>query len=1082
MDAGLPEDTFADQQKSARQNHIHKSRLQTDPCLTRVPLWPTNRRGKETTLQDRGRPASDTALQEYCDKNYDQLQPIIAKKFHKKKERNEKMKEVKARLNFKGCFGTSRNSKSRTIRNARVWLDDLLAKSIDSYDDLKKAFLKNYLQQKKYIKDPIEIHNLKQRDRESTKPFVRRYKLEIRDVKGALECMRIFRFVHGITNPKLIKCRHDKIPKTVDEMMREERKSILLPFWPLLVPEASFLEILLLIILLLFPRGKETTLQDRGRPASDTALQEYCDKNYDQLQPIIAKKFHKKKERNEKMKEVKARLNFKGCFGTSRNSKSRTIRNARVWLDDLLAKSIDSYDDLKKAFLKNYLQQKKYIKDPIEIHNLKQRDRESTKPFVRRYKLEIRDVKGALECMRIFRFVHGITNPKLIKCRHDKIPKTVDEMMREDNQKQNFKKGGFRNQQRPERKQDRFTLLLKTPKEIFTLDKGTFKSPPPMTTLVEKQNHAKFYEFHGEVGHNTDECMHLKRQIEEILKAGKLQRITQNFSPIPKFLFPPLGEDKGTEGPMIVEAKIGAIVYTASTTPLIGFKAEIIWPIGQIQLLVKIGDEEHSTSAWMNFVVVRSPSPYNGITGRPRVRILQAVLSTYHRMLKLPVEVGVITLKSSRMVLLECAMVSRLEGNLLVTKQTVEERIKPTDMTGVPRHIVEHRLNVQEGCSLVRQKKRGQAANRNHAIQEEVRKFMEAGIMKQVHYHDWLSNSVIVKKHYDSWRMYVDFKDLNKACPKDGYPLPEIDWKENVDSQLVANQVNGTYVAKEADMIRYLEKVRTLTSSFKTFSIRQVPRSKNKKADALSKIASTSFAHLSKQVLVEEPKEKSICEVKILAVVEEEGDTWMTLIFKYLMKETLPLDVKKQEQDTSSKLCSERDTRRFGLPGEIISDNGKQFWDNPFKDWCEKLCIRQHFASVKHLQTNGLAHRTMIKSSNGDTPFSLTYGTKAIIPAEISIPTLKTAEVDLVQNNEALEINLDLLEERRDKQQYVRQRANQKWKKDTGKLGPKWEGPYKVTEALGKGAYKLRDRDGKQLSRTWNVSNLKKCHIHKNGD
>ncbi|GJU38871.1 reverse transcriptase domain-containing protein [Tanacetum coccineum] len=95
----------------------------------------------------------------------------------------------------------------------------------------------------------------------------------------------------------------------------------------------------------------------------------------------------------------------------------------------------------------------------------------------------------------------------------------------------------------------------------------------------------------------------------------------------------------------------------------------------------------------------------------------------------------------------------------------------------------------------------------------------------------------------------------------------------NVDSRLVANQVNGTYVAKEADMIRYLEKVRTLTSNFKAFSIRQVPRSENKKADALSKIASTSFAHLSKQVLVEELKEKSISEVGILAVVEEEEET-----------------------------------------------------------------------------------------------------------------------------------------------------------------------------------------------------------------
>ncbi|GJY43372.1 hypothetical protein Tco_0431585 [Tanacetum coccineum] len=77
---------------------------------------------------------------------------------------------------------------------------------------------------------------------------------------------------------------------------------------------------------------------------------------------------------------------------------------------------------------------------------------------------------------------------------------------------------------------------------------------------------------------------------------------------------------------------------------------------------------------------------------------------------------------------------------------------------------------------------------------------------------------------------------------------------ENVDSRLVANQVNGTYVAKETDMIRYLEK-------------------ENKKAVALSKIASTSFAHLSKQVLVEELKEKSISAAEVLAVVEEEGDT-----------------------------------------------------------------------------------------------------------------------------------------------------------------------------------------------------------------
>ncbi|GKA93820.1 reverse transcriptase domain-containing protein [Tanacetum coccineum] len=187
--------------------------------------------------------------------------------------------------------------------------------------------------------------------------------------------------------------------------------------------------------------------------------------------------------------------------------------NAIVWFDDLPKETIDSYDDLKKAFLENYIQQKKCIKDPVEIHNIRQRDGESMEEFLRGYKLECKDVKGAPECMKISGFIHVITNPELIKRLHDKIPKSVDEMMRvtitflrgevaasnrerkksfpswkqqEANQKQNFKKGGFQNQQRSERKQDRFALLTKTPREIFALDKGKFKAPPPMTTPVEK--------------------------------------------------------------------------------------------------------------------------------------------------------------------------------------------------------------------------------------------------------------------------------------------------------------------------------------------------------------------------------------------------------------------------------------------------------------------------------------------------------------------------------------------------------------------------------------------------------------------
>ncbi|GKE33339.1 reverse transcriptase domain-containing protein [Tanacetum coccineum] len=102
---------------------------------------------------------------------------------------------------------------------------------------------------------------------------------------------------------------------------------------------------------------------------------------------------------------------------------------------------------------------------------------------------------------------------------------------------------------------------------------------------------------------------------------------------------------------------------------------------------------------------------------------------------------------------------------------------QPADMTGVPRLIADYKLNIREGYSPIRQKKRGQAPERAKAIQAEVQKLIEAGIMHEVYYHDWLSNPVMVKKHDGSWRMCVDFTDLNKACPQDCYPLPEIDWK-----------------------------------------------------------------------------------------------------------------------------------------------------------------------------------------------------------------------------------------------------------------------------------------------------------------
>ncbi|GJU39908.1 reverse transcriptase domain-containing protein [Tanacetum coccineum] len=240
------------------------------------------------------------------------------------------------------------------------------------------------------------------------------------------------------------------------------------------------------------------------------------------------------------------------------------------------------------------------------------------------------------------------------------------------------------------------------------------------------------------------------------------QKITQSFSPDLEISFPSLGNDEGAEGPLIIEAEVGGH---------------------------QVGDDEHSTSAWMDFMVVRSTSPFNGIIGRPGLRKIKTVPSTTHRMIKFPVMGGTLTLKSSKIIPVECAMIFGPEDQSPPVNKVKEERIKVAINPEHPEQTVmigsnltektrmEHKLNVRKGCQPVRQKKRGQAAESNVAINDEVSKLVTAGIMREVHYHDWLSNPVMVKKSDNSWRMCVDFKDLNKACPKDGYPLPKIDWK-----------------------------------------------------------------------------------------------------------------------------------------------------------------------------------------------------------------------------------------------------------------------------------------------------------------
>ncbi|XP_016168240.1 uncharacterized protein LOC107610752 [Arachis ipaensis] len=222
---------------------------------------------------------------------------------------------------------------------------------------------------------------------------------------------------------------------------------------------------------------------------------------------------------------------------------------------------------------------------------------------------------------------------------------------------------------------------------------------------------------------------------------------------------------------------------------------------------------------------------------------------------------------------------------------------------------------------------------------------------------------------------------------------------------------------------------------------------------------------------------------------------------------------------------------RFGIPEVVISDNRTQFADKKFAEFIADLDTKQKFSFVEHPQTNGQieapnkvillglkkrldkkkgawadelasvlwSYRTSQQSSTGETPFRLTYGVDAMIPVEIGEPSPRlllrgveeVVEKDLIdearemahlseaalKQRMALRYNVRVLIREFEQNDLVLRRN------DIGmptqgecKLAANWEGPYRVKEVIGKGAYKLERLDGKEVPRTWNAD-LSDCRL-----
>jgi transposase InsO family protein len=149
---------------------------------------------------------------------------------------------------------------------------------------------------------------------------------------------------------------------------------------------------------------------------------------------------------------------------------------------------------------------------------------------------------------------------------------------------------------------------------------------------------------------------------------------------------------------------------------------------------------------------------------------------------------------------------------------------------------------------------------------------------------------------------------------------------------------------------------------------------------------------------------------------------------------------------------------RYGLPHAFVTDNGKQFDCQAFRDWCEDLKVRNYFSSPGHLQANGQveatnktifkmlkkkledrkgvwaeqlhgvlwSYRTTKRTPTGDTPFGLAFGFEAVVLVEMELTSLCVQKYDPELNNEGLKLSLNLLEERRDQKatQYFNRRVN----------------------------------------------------------
>ncbi|GKE83305.1 hypothetical protein Tco_1553305, partial [Tanacetum coccineum] len=212
------------------------------------------------------------------------------------------------------------------------------------------------------------------------------------------------------------------------------------------------------------------------------------------------------------------------------------------------------------------------------------------------------------------------------------------------------------------------------------------------------------------------------------------------------------------------------------TTPLVGFAEQVSWPLGLIILPITLYDcSGHISKTIMAGIAIIKgekfqPNVYNHISQkRCQPERAKGTEDVEHAVINDAHSDQTITIAANLSKTLKEKLCELLRSNKDVFAWT------PTDMTGIPRELAEHKLNIHPQTFPVWQKKHAITKERSKAITTEVSKLVEARILKAVFFPKWVSNPVMVKKIDGTWCMCIDFTSINKACPKDSYSLPKID-------------------------------------------------------------------------------------------------------------------------------------------------------------------------------------------------------------------------------------------------------------------------------------------------------------------